>query len=545
MTGTSDEAARDGSRQRGKANRAHRDNHSLPLRDGVATPAQLAATEQALGILLRTVQYSRTSEDIRRAGLAVRLLLDLGRKPAQLAKLQRIHLTADHREPPSAWGLVSWESAGKVQYGWWLPAGIHIDPGKGDGGETDRGAIWLPVLERTRPWLSALGCLEHGDMGPLLGSSAAEIKGDVERFRAWARAMLGPLGRALPTTKRLSGALAEQLAWQPNGDRALANQVSGRDMKRSASRSYYSSLSTPKAARHYAKAMPSPVSELSLVKRPDAPDAIAMPAFARSAATRKHPKGAPDTMRSMLDMVGAKPDQRIRSDIDKVIDAHNSLITNVWILLGLTMASRSLTHWLPGLERIEPRSGGLVVLDKDLAPDEAPGKVSGQTPGARLGRGRIVFLHSGAREMLAFYIEHLDKLSRRQDIDGKSRELIRQHVDGLKTDGLLPFLELYRHEQAATIFAREVPPLWIKARLADLAGAPENFGRHVVRSGLLGQVQQTVIDALLGHFDEGTEPWTNGSAFDPAAYRAFVKAFFEAHFEDVAGFLQPTKRKAG
>lgn len=545
MSGTSDEPGRDGSRQRGKANRAHRDNHSLPLRDGVATPAQLAATEQALEILLRTVEYSRTTEDVRRAGLAVRLMLDLGRTPAQLATLQRIHLTADCREPPPAWGLVSWESAGKVQYGWWLPAGVHIDPGRADGGEIDRGAIWLPVLKRTRPWLSALGCLEHGDLRSLLGRSAAEIKSDVERFRAWARALLGPLGRALPTTKRLSGALAEQLAWQPNGDRALANQMSGRDMKRSASRSYYSSLPTPKAARHYAKAMPNPVSELSLMQRPEGPDAMALPAFALAAATRKNPKGTTDTIRTIFDKVGAKPDQRVRSEIDKVIGAHNGLVTKVWVLLGLAVASRSRIHWVPGLQRIEPRSGGLVVLDKDLAPDEAPGKVSGQTPGALLGRGRMVFLHPGVREMLAFYIEHLGKLSRRLDIDGESRELILQHVDGLKTDGLLPFLELYRHEQAATIFARGAQPSWIKERLAGVADTPENFGRHVLRSGLLGQVPQTVIDALLGHFDEGTEPWTNGSAFDPAAYRAFLKAFFEAHFEDVAGFLQPTKRKAG
>jgi hypothetical protein len=236
MMSTSGQTSNDSNQSRGAANRAHRDNHGLPLREGAATPAQLAATEQALGILLRTIQNARIRDGLMRTGLAVRLTLDLGRDAVQLAQLHRIHLDADSSELPPAWGLVSWGSVSTIKYGWWLPAGVHIDPKKADGGESVRGAIWLPVLERTRPWLVALDCLDDQEWRPLLGKSAKDIKRDTASFRAWARATLGPLGSALPGANQLSGALAEQLAWQTTGDRALANQVSGRDMKRSAPR---------------------------------------------------------------------------------------------------------------------------------------------------------------------------------------------------------------------------------------------------------------------------------------------------------------------
>lgn len=87
--------------------RAQRDNHNLPFRKGVATPGQVAATERALSILLRSLKNSHLDAEMVRAGLTVRLMLDLGRNAEQLSRLWRIHLDANAHTSPSAWGLVS------------------------------------------------------------------------------------------------------------------------------------------------------------------------------------------------------------------------------------------------------------------------------------------------------------------------------------------------------------------------------------------------------------------------------------------------------
>lgn len=520
--------------------RAHRDNHHLPLRKGVATPAQVAATERALGILLRSLENSHSGDEMVRAGLTVRLMLDLGRNAEQLSQLWRIHIDADDDSPPDAWGLVSWMRAGAAKYGWWLPAGVHRDPKLADRGEEARGKIWLPVLERSKPWLTIAGCTQELGQRRLLDATSQDVKRDVATFQSWAKTTLGPLSHALPRADRLPGVVTEQLAWHPTGDRTLAKQLSGQDMEHSVARSYYTSVSTEKAARHYAKAMASPVSDLSLVAQADGSADIVMPAFTQSALTRENPKGSPKTMRSALELLGSKPDQRQKDR--ELIQSHNSLVMRLCILLALSTASRSVKEWVPGLHRIEPRTGGLIVLDKDRTADDPPDRGGGKTLGSTLGRARLVFLHPVVREMLGFYLDHLRKLASRTSVDAKSKTLISQHVEGLESGELLPFLVLKAHSKG--IVAEIVGPAWFEGEQAGLTDVPANFARHTLRSGLLGNVPQSAIDAHLGHFDRGTEPWSNGSAFDPSAYRALLGVIFEAHFGEAAKFDQKPGRSS-
>lgn len=47
---------------------------------------------------------------------------------------------------------------------------------------------------------------------------------------------------------------------------------------------------------------------------------------------------------------------------------------------------------------------------------------------------------------------------------------------------------------------------------------PWNFNRHHLRSNLVGRVSVEVINAYLGHWEKGSEPWANGSCLDPVAY---------------------------
>ncbi len=49
---------------------------------------------------------------------------------------------------------------------------------------------------------------------------------------------------------------------------------------------------------------------------------------------------------------------------------------------------------------------------------------------------------------------------------------------------------------------------------------PVNVGRHWLRTKLSGQCASITMDAFLGHWHEGAEPWAHGSCLDPIAYRA-------------------------
>lgn len=510
--------------------RAHRDNHHLPLRKGVPTPAQIAITEQALQVLLRSLQASLPDRQLLRAGLTVRLILDLGRDEEHLSRLSRIHVGERDSTPSDAWGLMSWNDGDDTRYGWWLQAGVHVDQDKSDAAEEIRGVVWLPLAERTIPWLALAGLIDDMQHGPLLPGNAQDLENNVAAFKAWATRTLGALGGAIPSGGRLSWALTEQLAWHPTGDRTLAMQLTGRDMNHSNARSYYTSVPVPRAAKLYAAAIQSPVSPLS--QTASGPNGIAIPAYAYSALTRKEPKGSLDQARTAFGSTATKPDKRANDDRTLIAD-HNMLVAKLWIALALSTASREKHEMLPGLQRIEPRTGSLMVLDKKRKADEPQDEPEG---------ARLVILHKAVREMLEYYRDHLRTLANRPTFDEKSKARILDHAYRLGTEGSQPFLVL--EERAGRLAALEAEATWIERALGEYQMPQANFARHSLRSGLIGDVPQSAIDALLGHFDRGTYPWSKGSAFDPAAYRALLNVIFEANFAELAHVVSKPKNTA-
>jgi hypothetical protein len=516
---------------RGARARAHRDNHYLPFRTGVATPVQVAATEQALAVLLRHLQDSRSKQRLARAGLTVRLMLDLGRNAGQLAKLYRLHCVAGENVPPLGQGLVSWQDTGVIKFGWWLSAGVHIDRTQAARGTRMRGKVWLPILQRTEPWLALNGLISDINCRPLMASNPEEVKRDFSLFRAWARKTLGPLADSVPRYDNLSGVLIERLAWHPTGDRTLAKHVSGRDLEHSYARSYYTCLPVPKAAQLYAKAMPDTISHLSLANSSEGADEIAIATFAHKALTRQEPKGSVELMRVALERLGNEP---VRPQNNaSFIDAHNTLVMKLWIVLAFSIAGRRRSAWVPGWKRVEPRTGGLLVLDKKRNPDaqDDPERTDNSAPSrVRQDGARLVFLHPNARNLLGKYIDQLHALLELPSLAEDSRVLVEWHVHELVGDALLPPLVLETEHDK--IVANPVGPKWFENEQKGRTDVPANFARHALRSGLLGHVPHSAIDALLGHSDRGTEPWSNGSALDPCAYRALLMVIFEANFAD-------------
>ena len=59
---------------------------------------------------------------------------------------------------------------------------------------------------------------------------------------------------------------------------------------------------------------------------------------------------------------------------------------------------------------------------------------------------------------------------------------------------------------------------------------PWNFARHYLRSSLVGKVSVEAINAYLGHWDAGSEPWANGSCLDPVAYGHEIRTALDELF---------------
>lgn len=529
-----------GQTSQGQLDRNQRENHHLPLRRGVASPAQLAVVEHALALFLRISKGTNgqapdpeSAHALIRGGLALRLIVDLGRDPNQLSRLARIHMEVE--ETPTGWGLVSWWRDGSLKLGWWLPAGVHINTRSGFAEDAARGAIWLPVLERTHQWLDFAGVAQIGWCSRLLRRTPSGLGSDIAAFRNWAAQALGSLGNAFPTPEALAGALVDRLAWQPTGDRVVTNQITGRDMNRSAARSYYTRWPSKKAAKRYLEQVDDPAAEPSLTASADGSPSIAMPAFVDDAVTSKGQRTSLATLQDLLALQPRTLDRR-----RNVVEEHAALVVRLWVVLALSTAARGITRWVPDTRRIEPRTGAFLVRDKDLSSVDPPDTKRGRSFGAALGRSRLVFLHPTGRSLLERYHAHLHAISKRPELSDRARKLILGHILRFKNGELLPLLVLNRHSDGKRLLVRKVGPLWIsawaKANLnEDLA---RNFARHALRSGLAGQIPQDAIDALLGHFDHGTEHWRNGSAFDPVVYRALLHAVFEAYFGDVADFTK-------
>jgi hypothetical protein len=63
-------------------------------------------------------------------------------------------------------------------------------------------------------------------------------------------------------------------------------------------------------------------------------------------------------------------------------------------------------------------------------------------------------------------------------------------------------------------------PTLIGRRLRSVYALPFNSSRHYLRSCLLErQCPLEVINAFMGHFERGEEPWGVFSGFSPLAYR--------------------------
>ena len=153
---------------------------------------------------------------------------------------------------------------------------------------------------------------------------------------------------------------------------------------------------------------------------------------------------------------------------------------------------------LPSSEGIDRETGFLAIHDTLRTDQET--------------HTRMVWVPPVIRQQISYYESYLHR--RAEDFPEQLRTYMAK---AFSTCGL-PFVVLTEGD-GQIIGTRQIYDQ-IRATAAGNCSLKLNAGRHWLRSAMLGRCSEETINAFLGHWYLGREPWTYGSTFDPLRYRA-------------------------
>lgn len=225
----------------------------------------------------------------------------------------------------------------------------------------------------------------------------------------------------------------------------------------------------------------------------------------------------------------ALPAPRRRAD---VIQRHNAFTTYTALGLALTTGFRAVRTPIPDLTAIDQQTGFMCLQEKD------------RSDGAH---GRIVWLPERIRTQVRDYLCHLQRLRRHLPWDWPLELCVpaTKHRDRSGFGG-----ESYSLSLADTLFFIEETDA-AGCKPVELTGTTlqqhldavharhwpvANAGRHLLRSYLAAaECPTTLINAHLGHWHYGEEPWGHFSTFDPLQYRRAIAPHLD-RLLDVLGY---------
>ena len=206
---------------------------------------------------------------------------------------------------------------------------------------------------------------------------------------------------------------------------------------------------------------------------------------------------------------------------------HNEFTAYTWLYLSMATGSRGVHHPFEHLD-IAVAIGSIHIHEKDYE--------SG-------GQARVAFLPEGLIRHLEQYLEWcrgmLEVMARAAPASGvpfgemrvQSKRQTLQSTESPTTYpalGSLFFLDEQWCPKPAT-------PTAVKEHLGKRHPLPINAQRHVLRRNLMTrECPEALIDAFMGHWDRGREPWARYSTVEPQIYR-----------DEILGHLDPLLERLG
>lgn len=482
-----------------------RRTHLLQYGPGQISRLQLERLRQA-------VVFSFQARDslILTGAAALRLVLISGRPIEELADLRRTDVFRPKER--TYWSQLQTPTlvqVGERSGGLWLevqPVRARSSASKVDEDGTQSPAVWLPVDPFTNRLLQRL------DSSPKRSGAGSDLTcphvfgdGDhgklreaVEAFRGWATdALLLESPRDLPNANQCAGFLSDRLRLMKGGDAAVAHLLTNTLPPARPSQSYYTAMSLKEAACLHQRAI------ASVRWRENAESMVAHPVkLSLPSAIKKLQIGSDrcpplETLTDLGERLRAAaklPFPLRHATLAQKRAADEAFTAYTWLLFHLFTGCRPRASMLPNENDLDVEAGLLLIQDKShqSAAASAPkdkGRIQASLTQNEIAtlreaelKRRWVPLAPRVQEQLVAFRTHADRRS--------------QHVGPGASSWVLGDVLNYLSKEFNWTF-------------------PSNFTRHAFRSALVGKVSGEVIDAYMGHWTAGSEPWWNGSCLDP------------------------------
>lgn len=533
--------------------RAERDAHQFPLKSALPTPVELERLQRAFALAL----LHPPTNDWVIGAIALRLVLVSGRPVDEIHALR--HASGRSTVSPRLQMPVLVELNGHAP-ALWLKAGrsAHLEtnaPRSRHAGSPSKG-VWLSLdplsvalvnlITKRAP---AVYCNDGTKRAARLFSqkSPKALAETIKSFRLNASKLLGSNEQNfLAKITKCALFLETRLTASVPGDSAISWLITNTNPKRNATKSYYTSVSLGDAQRYHRQA----IQLLPAVPT----SAAASPALLMEppAALRERVIGSPfcpkqDAVEKLGAVLrSAATVGKGRLALTRATRIDHAFTAYCWLFFSLH------TGWRPPRSTLLPSPADIdwerramliedkivrstkrlngsaqptvdALLEEELAAEDFVNpRAERGTPSStdtRPSRRRWLPLSERVCKQLQNYYEH---------ITARAHMRNRPH-----------------HKLVVTPLAdRPALEAYLKALPGLNWDLPSNFNRHYLRSALIDRLCTDAIDAYLGHWEIGCEPWWNGSCIDPLAYTARTQGaisqlFTPEHWPVIEGFHVP------
>ncbi len=505
--------------------RAERDAHAFALKTGQPTPLKLARLHRAFGVMLPEAEANTTRRPAWIEGaLALRLVLISGR---ELEEIHGLHILPRLKELDPSWPTPRVLQIADYQPALWLeaspPPQRTASFEQAEYAPPASHAVWFGLDDVSERWLRLLNPrlqltvkTNTTSEGKRLFSvpTVQGLLGAANAFRRKATREMGGTGTDyLPKLQDCAQFLRRQLAVCSPGDPATSWLMTNTSPPRNATTASYTALSLREAQRYQAEAVAAANSGKSQERR-SAAVVPALPAALneRVIGSRFCPSQA--ALTELRDRLLADAHRgRGRMSAARLSEFDHAFTAYSWLFFSLH------TGWRSPLDPILPEACQL---------DWATGAFFLEDKLARSTKAVTATDENGEQR------GNLDDVEEEDAIVLQANEIDKGYIPtGLKKRWLplgkrvLVQLRAYQdHVERRSELSLALPPIVTRDEmLAHVRGVSDvtkhlrwNFNRHYLRSSLIGKVSVEVINAYLGHWDTGSEPWANGSCLDPVAY---------------------------
>lgn len=329
----------------------------------------------------------------------------------------------------------------------------------------------------------------------------------------------------------LSQALPSWFEWQEEGDHLASAMLFGINDPRAHTQRFYTSWHRAKLANVYQRRLCSLLEELAMATTPpsEEPSLFDYQAPRAKIPTSWVGNDRMPSLPSLQKLIAANRDQLHYpgpNDAEGWFAYHNAM--TLYAALGLVIATgaRSIRTPFPDLRAIHKPTGTVALQEKDRADSS---------------HARMVALPEVVVEQVDIYLDHLIELFtafpalpvtlRCEVTKHRDRAAYNDaHID-LDLRRTFFFIDSATPNQPATWEPTELTGRQIYTHSNGVCPNHwpiENAGRHLLRSHLTAEgCDPTLINAHLGHWHYGEEPWAGPSAMDPVAYRYAIRPYLD------------------